>query len=734
MTYSVQKLSLLIGSIIISAITTLNAVVTESSSFQAQAEAYATGEVLIQFRDGYSASSVESKSQLNSILGANQYTQQIFHNLDTAVIHSDAYTTEELLEKMQNWNLVATVAPNYVNRLMVDVNDTYYSDLWALHNTGQAGGTPDADIDAPEAWSIERGSKEVVIAVLDTGIDYTHHDLRENMWDGTAFGLPYHGYDFAADRLGRNDNDPMPYLSHGTHVAGTIGAVANTIGVIGIAPNVSLMALKVFRSDGNAFDSDILEALNFISQKVDEGVNIVAINASYGSSGRSEVIRNAIAELGTKGVLVCAAAGNESINNDLTPTYPANYDLDNIISVTATNREDRLADFSNYGPHSVDIAAPGVDITSTIPKNSYDTYSGTSMATPYVTGAVALLAAHRVQSTVAERKVALLESSDSLASLQGRIKSAGRLNVYNALQYRAPEHNTTDITTWSTGAYTNNEDRNQTLSIHNARYLRVTVNGQTEEHYDFIYIYDAQGNQVLQLDGNISRSIVLPGNAITARLVSDNTQGSSGATVTITAVTHDSTNSNVTTWTTGRYGINEDRSRKLMMEKALRLHVTVTGETEAGYDFIYIYDKAGNEVAKLDGIINTTFTVEGDTITARLLSDYSVVASGVTVTIEAVYDHSNDITIWTTGAYGNNEDRTQTLSIAGATQLKVSVTGATERYYDFFYIYDEQNNPVAQLNGVIDRTFTIKGSSITARLVSDHFDGAKGVTVRIGAL
>ena len=731
MTYSVQKLPLLIGSIVFSTITTLNAVVTESSSFQAQAEAYASGEVLIQFRSGYSASST---TQLNNMLGSNQYTQQTFHNLDTAVIHSDAYTTEELLEKMQNWSSIATVAPNYVNRLMVDANDTYYNDLWALHNTGQAGGTPDADIDAPEAWGIERGSKEVVIAVLDTGIDYTHNDLRENMWDGTAFGLPYHGYDFAADRLGQNDNDPMPYLSHGTHVAGTIGAVANTIGVIGIAPNVSLMALKVFRSDGNAFDSDILEALNFISQKIDEGVNIVAINASYGSSGRSEVIRNAIAELGNKGVIICAAAGNESVNNDLTPTYPANYDLDNIISVTATNREDRLADFSNYGPNSVDIAAPGVDITSTIPNNSYDIYSGTSMATPYVSGAVALLAAHRAQSTVAERRAALLESGDSLTSLQGRVKNATRLNVYNALQYRTQEHNTTDITTWSTGAYANNEDTNKTLIIHDAQYLRVTVEGHTELHYDFVYIYDEKGNQILQLDGDINSTVIVSGNAITARLVSDNTQGALGATISISAVEGEHTDNSVTTWTTGRYGINEDRSHKLFINNALKLQVTVTGETEAGYDFIYIYDKTGNEIAKLDGVINTTFIIEGDTVTARLLSDYSVVASGVTVSIQAVYDNSNDITTWTTGPYSNDEDRSQTLSIAGATQLKVSVTGATERYYDFFYIYDAQNNPVAQLNGVIDRTFIIKGSSITTRLLSDHFDGAEGVTVRINSL
>ncbi len=617
---------------------------------------------------------------------------------------------------------------------MIDVNDTYYNDLWALNNTGQSGGTPDADIDAPEAWSIEQGSKERVVAVIDTGIDYTHHDLRQNMWDGTAFGLPYHGYDFAADDLGQNDNNPMPRLSHGTHVAGIIGALANGIGTVGVAPNVSLMALKVFRSDGNAFDSDILEALNFVSQKIDEGVNIVAVNASYGSRGKSDVIRNAIAKLGNKGVIVCAAAGNEHINNDITPTYPANYDLDNIISITATNRDDQLADFSNYGTLSVDIAAPGVDITSTVNNNGYDTYSGTSMAAPFVSGAIALLSTHNSNSSMTERITALLQGADALPSLHAKIKSGARLNVHKALTYRAPDQNNSNITQWSTGVYGNNEDKNQTLGIEHAPYLRVTVQGHTELHYDFIYIYDDKGNQVLQLDGDINTSIVLPGSFITARFVSDNTQGKSGVTVSISAAENDTANNNVTTWTTGRYGINDDRSRKLVIDKAAKLRVSITGETEAGYDFIYIYNKAGKEVAKLDGVINTTFVVEGDSITARLLSDYSVVASGVTVSIKAIYDNSNDITTWTTGAYNNNEDRSQQLSILGATHLKVTVTGATERYYDFFYLYDENNNQVAQLNGIINRTFILKGSSVTARILSDHFDGAAGVTVRISAL
>lgn len=709
---------------------------TNSSAATLSTEAYAQGEVLVTFNSAFSASSIQSTQTLNNTLGTHQYTQKTYNNFNSALIQSDAYTTEELVEKFRTLASVVSVAPNYVNHLTRDVNDTYYEDyLWNMNNTGQIGGTPDADIDAPEAWKIEKGSKDVVVAVIDTGIDYTHDDLRGNMWDGTAFGLKYHGYDFAADRFGGNDDNPMPELTHGTHVAGIIAAVSNHIGVIGVAPNISLMALKVFRSDGNAFDSDILEALTFISQKIDEGVNIVALNASYNSTGRSDIIRNAIAKLGDKGVIVCAAAGNDGTDNDATPMYPASYQLDNIISVAATDRHDALATFSNYGFNSVDIAAPGTNITSTVINNSYDLQSGTSMAAPHVAGTVALLASYNAKSTMMKRVTSILDSVDPLPSLAGSVSSGGRLNAHRALLHVQQDDNITQTerTVWSTGVYGNNEDRNQTLAIARAKYLKVTIEGMVEPNYDYIYIYDAAGHQILQLDGTINTTVTVPGNSIKVRLLSDNSQTASGVVVRIAATAAPVHSTDLTSWTTGQYGINENRSQILSIRDATLLQVSVTGETEVGHDFIYLYDKNGQEIARLDGNINTTLRVQGDTITAKLTSDYSVVASGVTISIKAV--GSNDRkTTWSTGAYGNNEDRSQELFIRGATQLKITVVGETERYYDRFYLYDEHHNQVAQLNGVIDQTFILPGSTITARLVSDHYDGASGVRVSITAL
>ncbi|RUM65258.1 MAG: hypothetical protein DSZ03_03115 [Sulfurimonas sp.] len=700
------------------------------------AEPYAQGEVLITFHAGYAASSIETAQSIDNTLGSHQYTQQTYKNINSALIHSSGYTTEELVRKFNTLPSVASVSPNFINRLAADVNDTYYEGYqWNLNNTAQIGGTADADIDAPEAWGLEKGSKDVVVAVIDTGIDYTHEDLRHNMWDGRAYGLQYHGYDFASDSFGNNDDNPMPTLLHGTHVAGIIAAAANNIGVIGVAPNVSLMALKVFRSNGNAFDSDILEALNFISQKIDDGVNIVAINASYNNSGRSEVIRNAIAKLGRKGVVVCAAAGNNGADNDAIPTYPASYNLDNIIAVAATDRNDKFASFSNYGKNSVDIAAPGVDITSTIMHNTYDLQSGTSMAAPHVAGTVALLASYDAHSSMRQRIAAILQSAEPLESLYNKLHTSGRLNAHKALLHMQQEDNTTqdDTTVWITGAYGNNEDRNQTLSIAEATYLRVTVEGSLEQNYDFIYIYDAQGHQILQLDGSVNTTVVVAGNTIKARLVSDNSGTAAGVKVRIAAVQRGESSDNLTTWTTGRYGINDNRSQKLWIQDATRLKIHVKGETEAGYDYIYLYDKQGKQIAQLDGSINTTLEVDGDVITAKLVSDYAVVASGVTITIEAI-GSADKKTHWATGAYGNDEDRSQTLFIRGATRLKVIITGETERYYDRFYIYDAHHNQVAQVNGIINQTLIVPGSQITARLVSDHFDTASGVSVSISAL
>ena len=220
---------------------------------------YAQGEVLVSYEEGVDVNDRGIFNILNTILGQNQFTQVIYEKLSTRLIKTDKFTTEELLEKFRALDSVKSVSPNYLNYIMGATNDTHYNELWAMQNSGANGGTDDADIDASEAWDVQSGSRDVVVAVIDTGIDYTHDDLVDNMWDGSAYGIPNHGYDFS----GSNDDDPMAGHSHGTHVAGTIGASANNnLGVVGVAHEVSLMALKVFSDSGDsAYDSDILEAM-----------------------------------------------------------------------------------------------------------------------------------------------------------------------------------------------------------------------------------------------------------------------------------------------------------------------------------------------------------------------------------------------------------------------------------------------------------------------------------------
>jgi len=406
---------------------------------------YSDNEVIVMLKEGAQSSLFLNKLDSSLSQRGGHKAQHLSH-IGAVHIESDTQSTEELLSLLKSPEFapyIQSVTPNNIMQLSDATNDSSYDQLWAIENQGQSvngtSGTVDADMDVVEAWEKTTGDKSVVIAVLDTGVDYTHDDLKENMWSGAV----NHGYDFAGDDDGNNDDDPMPDLPyddnghfHGTHVAGTIGAVANNaLGVAGVAQDVSIMALKVFRPNGAGYTSDILEALDYVSEKIDEGENIVAINASYGGTGgeQDDAINAAIKSLGDKGVIFCAAAGNEGSNNDETPIYPASYDAENIVAVAASDQNDLLASFSNYGATSVDVAAPGVNILSTYPDNQYAYLSGTSMATPNVVGSVALIASLYPNSSVAERKAMLLDGVDVKEALSGKVATSGRVNVNEAL-------------------------------------------------------------------------------------------------------------------------------------------------------------------------------------------------------------------------------------------------------------------------------------------------------------
>lgn len=325
----------------------------------------------------------------------------------------------------------------------VTPNDPDFTRLYGLDNTGQTGGRADADIDAPEAWSSTVGSQHTIIAVIDTGIDLTHPDLRDNAWtnpgevarngiddDGNGYVDDLHGWDFA-----HNDATVFDGAGdeHGTHVAGTIAATGgNGIGVTGVAWRARLMSLKFLGPDGG-YTSDAIAAIGYA---VANGAKIS--NNSWGGAGHSRSLEDAIAAAGRQGHLFVAAAGNggaDGIGDDLdtAPQYPAAYSVASLVSVAATDHTDALATFSNYGDDSVDLAAPGVRIHSTLPNRSYGAYSGTSMATPQVTGAAALLLSDNPRLDATGLKTALLGAVDPMLALHGRLATGGRLNIGRAL-------------------------------------------------------------------------------------------------------------------------------------------------------------------------------------------------------------------------------------------------------------------------------------------------------------
>jgi subtilisin family serine protease len=325
--------------------------------------------------------------------------------------------------------------------------DPYYVDgsLWGMGATGSGS-------NAAGAWASGFiGSSNIVVGVIDEGIQYTHPDLSANIWvnpvdvlngkskrdeDGNGYADDIYGWDFA-----NNDNTIYDGGSagaadkHGTHVAGTIGARSNSVGVVGVNWNIKMISAK-FLKQGGGTTSNAIRAINYLTDlKKNRGINIVATNSSWGGGGYSQALLDAIQAGGNEGILFVAAAGNNSSNNDTTLSYPSTYVCNTtsngecLISVAAINSAGAMASFSNYGATSVDLGAPGVGIWSTMAGNKYESYSGTSMATPHVTGAIALLSSKCLGATMAWKRTALLASGTATSSLAGKSVTGMRLNV-----------------------------------------------------------------------------------------------------------------------------------------------------------------------------------------------------------------------------------------------------------------------------------------------------------------
>ncbi len=412
-------------------------------------------EVLVKFRREVSFDEIKKIAAKN-----NDNVEDEIESVDklVAIDDMDGQSPQEVVEQYSKMsNLVLYAEPNLeieaspLQDLKIvtaknDVNpadqpnDPMFTDQWALNNTGQNGGKKKADIDVLKAWQKTKGSRKVVVAVLDSGVDYTHQDLSVNMWtrpdnipvykDDELGTIPdLHGFSAVNDH-----RDPMDDNGHGTHCAGVIGAEGdNDEGIAGINWEVEIMPLKFLGAGGFGTTKDAIEAINYAIERKREGVNVRVINASWGSTTYSKALEDVIRAAGDEGILFVAAAGNDGSSNDSRPHYPSSYNLPNVISVAALDRADLMASFSNFGVKSVHVAAPGKDIVSTWLNGEYREASGTSMATPQVAGIAALVLAQDPKMSVQKLRQKLLSSVDLLDTLTGKLENAGRVNASKVL-------------------------------------------------------------------------------------------------------------------------------------------------------------------------------------------------------------------------------------------------------------------------------------------------------------
>jgi len=328
---------------------------------------------------------------------------------------------------------VISCSPNFVIRALLNPDDTLFPFQWGM--------TKGFGANATEAWDSSSttensASKNIVVAVTDTGVDYSHPDLIANMWVN-PFDLP-NGQDddnngYIDDKYGvntvSNTADPKDDQGHGTHVAGIITARGNNkTGIAGVSWNSKIMAIKFLDKDGSGTLGSVLKAFDYIEKMVAKGINIRLVNASWGGPETAEELYNAVARLTKKGIILAAAAGNDGTNNDIKPTYPANYDLPNLISIGSISAFKNLSSFSNFGS-SVDIVAPGDFIISTWLGGRYLPLSGTSMSTPHVTGALALLYGKQPSLTATQAVAKLYSSANIVTTLRGKVKQNRALNI-----------------------------------------------------------------------------------------------------------------------------------------------------------------------------------------------------------------------------------------------------------------------------------------------------------------
>lgn len=405
-------------------------------------------EVLVRFRSGTTRETInritaqfndEVEDRIESVDGLDVIEDENGTSADAVAAQYRSLPEVEYAEA----NSKITLDHDDSGSKHVHANDEQFSQQWGLFNSGQSDGKPGADISAMRAWAVTKGSDQVVVAVLDSGVDYTHPDLVNNIWIRPEIIKAYQDDDLTSDgpiddvhgfNVVEDNGDPMDDNGHGTHCAGIIGAEGgNGIGIAGVNWKVKIMPLRFMDGDGAGTTKDAIEAINYVIDRKRAGVNVRIISASWGSNAKSRALEDVIRIAYNEDILFVAAAGNASSDNDQTPHYPSSYNLGNVVSVAALDRRDQLTSFSNYGAQSVQIAAPGEEILSTWLEHGFAEKKGTSMATPFVAGVAALILSQHPRMSVDDLRARLLKSIDPLPSLKGKVSTGGRINAAKAV-------------------------------------------------------------------------------------------------------------------------------------------------------------------------------------------------------------------------------------------------------------------------------------------------------------
>jgi thermitase len=489
-----------------------------------------------------------SHSQLEQMLRAKVIDQ----------VRSNVYLIEKgprlspssVLRSLREQPLIAYAEPNVMVHAVKTPNDPEFPQLWGFSNKATLDkdsmrGLAGVDIQAERAWDVTTGARNIVVAVIDTGIDFSHPDLTDNAWvnEIEAKGQPgvdddFNGYvdDINGFNFVAQNGDVKDDYGHGSHCAGIIGARGdNGVGIAGVSWNVRLMAIKFLDRNGSGTIANAIKAIDYARV-----MRAHISNNSWGGAGASDILRKTVEDTMTAGQLFVAAAGNDGTDNDQVPTQPAGFNFPNVLAVAAVDNRGNLADFSNYGDKSVQIAAPGVNVFSTVP-GGYEIFSGTSMAAPHAAGVAALVWSKFPKMTYAQVRQRLIDSARPFTSLKGKTVSAGFLDAYYAVTgLTPPTTDPNDPSLWTNRQsftistphpYPDQFDEVYTVKLPGASRIAVHFSKfQTEASYDLVRFFNANNETLGTMSGSRdgSYSPIADGDTLIIKIVSDGSNSDHG--------------------------------------------------------------------------------------------------------------------------------------------------------------------------------------------------------------